>query len=173
LLLVPLAFALPSAGCGGEDEKPKIEVEDPLPKDHLFHIGADALPYAGPAPLKIEFFAKPFNATGEVKYRWNFDDGTTSTEQNPTHVFKEPSRYQVFVSARDETETAGWNLVVGAWPRKVWDRGVRGLNKGQILRIIRAQDQRTSERKKKLRQRLRKLREQKRERQTAGEPAAD
>jgi hypothetical protein len=155
LLFVSLAAAFASAGCGGGEEGEEAHVEDPTPGLNSFHIGADARPYAGPAPVKIKFFAKPFHATGEVKYRWSFDDGTTSTEQNPTHVFKEPSRYQVLVDARDETETSSWSLVVGAWPPKVWKRGVSGLNRKQILRIVRAQDRRTEERKRKLRQRLR------------------
>jgi hypothetical protein len=158
LLVVSLVFVLLGAGCGGEDEKPKIDVDDPSPKLHLFHVGAEALPYAGPTPLKVEFFVKPFNATGDVSYRWRFDDGTTSTEQNPTHTFREAGTYQVIVDAKDETELDRWNLVLGAWPRKVWHRGVRGLGRNQILKIQRAQARRTSERKKRLRQRQRALR---------------
>jgi hypothetical protein len=172
LIPVLLAAVFANVGCGGgEENQEEVKIDDPSPGLHIFHIGADAQPYAGPAPLKIKFLAKPFNANGEVRYRWNFDDGTTSTEQNPTHVFEEPSRYQVIVNAKDETETSTWNLVVGTWPPKVWKRGVSGLNRAQILRITRAQDRRTSERKRRLRQRLRELRDRKREPEGAGQSA--
>jgi PKD domain-containing protein len=157
LLLVPLVFALPS--CGGEDkEGEEAKIDDPTPNLDLFHIGADARPYAGPGPMKVEFFAKPFNAHGDVSYRWRFDDGTKSTEQNPTHTFTKASTYQVIVDAKDETEISRVNLVLGVWPPKVWKRGVQGLSRNQILKIQRAQARRTSERKRELRQRQRALR---------------
>lgn len=156
LFLVLAAVALTSGGCGGEDQEgEEANVDDPTPKLHLFHLGADAQPYAGPGPLKVEFFAKPFNATGDVSYRWRFDDGTTSTEQNPTHTFKQASRYQVIVDAKDETEMSRVNLILGVWPPKVWERGVDGLTKEQVLKIQRDQERRTRERKRQLRQRQR------------------
>jgi PKD domain len=156
---------LAAASCGGDDtEGEEAKVDDPTPKLPLFHIGADARPYAGPTPLKVEFFAKPFKATGDVRYRWRFDDGTTSTEQNPTHTFREASTYHVIVDAKDETEMSRVNLVLGAWPPKVWHRGVQGLARNKILKIQREQARRTSERKKRLRQRKRALRA------AAGEP---
>ena len=34
-------------------------------------------------------------STGAVAWHWDFGDGTTSTEQNPTHVFAGPGRYPV------------------------------------------------------------------------------
>ena len=34
---------------------------------------------------------------GSLKYKWDFGDGTTSTQQNPTHQYKEPKKYHVTV----------------------------------------------------------------------------
>jgi hypothetical protein len=159
LFLTTAALAVAVGGCGGEDKNPADDVEDPTPDLEIFHLGADAHPYAGPAPLKIQFYARPFHATGDVRYRWDFDDGTTSTERNPTHTFPKASTYDVAVDARDETENGHVDLIVGAWPPKVWERGVEGMNKQQILRIQRAQQRRTQERKREVRQRLRRQHE--------------
>jgi len=46
---------------------------------------------AGPAPLAVQFTD---NSTGEIATRlWNFDDGATSTEQNPIHTYTTPGTY--------------------------------------------------------------------------------
>ncbi|HZF99789.1 MAG TPA: PKD domain-containing protein, partial [Chitinophagales bacterium] len=40
-----------------------------------------------------------FNTAAAVSYEWNFGDGTTSTEQNPTHTFAGDSVYVVSLTA--------------------------------------------------------------------------
>lgn len=35
------------------------------------------------------------NSTGATSYSWTFDDGNTSTQQNPTNIFKSAKTYQV------------------------------------------------------------------------------
>ena len=37
-----------------------------------------------------------------VTYLWDFDDGTTSTEQSPSHVFEEPGNYSVVLTVTDD-----------------------------------------------------------------------
>ncbi|WP_095643322.1 PKD domain-containing protein [Methanosarcina spelaei] len=44
-----------------------------------------ATPRIGHAPLTVKFTEKSSNATS---VKWNFGDGTTSTESNPTHTYK-------------------------------------------------------------------------------------
>ncbi len=44
-----------------------------------------ATPRIGHAPLTVKFTDKSSNATS---VKWNFGDGTTSTESNPTHTYK-------------------------------------------------------------------------------------
>lgn len=54
---------------------------------------ADATPTAtGCAPLLVNFSNGSTNATS---YEWNFDDGGTSTLEEPTHTFTEPGVYNV------------------------------------------------------------------------------
>jgi hypothetical protein len=165
LLLVLLVLAFVSAGCwgdDGDDEKGAAKkgatqgatqgIKDPYPKRKFFHTYAEAAPFAGPAPVKSKFTVTPFRASGAVRYRWRFDDGTTSREQNPTHTFKRAGTYRVIVDAKDEGKGSDrWNLVLGVWPPSVWNRGVQGLSKEQIKQLQRDQAKRTVKRRDELR----------------------
>jgi PKD repeat protein len=47
----------------------------------------------GSAPLNVQFTDK---STGNItNYNWDFGDGSTSTEQNPTHIYSTPGNYTV------------------------------------------------------------------------------
>jgi serine protease len=65
----------------------------------------------GSVPLQVEFLdTTPDHAThGEVaEWNWDFDDGSSSTEQNPTHIYSESGRYSpslIVVYADTTTET--------------------------------------------------------------------
>jgi hypothetical protein len=57
-------------------------------------------------------------STGEIKsWHWDFGDGETSVEQNPTHVYKEPGNYVVVL---DVEGPAGKSRL-----SKVWDVTVK------------------------------------------------
>lgn len=65
-----------------------------------------ATPTAGNIPLVVEFSS---TGTGDVdgqglEYSWNFGDGGTSTEANPTHVFTKVGTYEVSLTAKETTE---------------------------------------------------------------------
>ncbi len=47
----------------------------------------------GTAPLTVKF--QNLSAGGVESYKWDFGDGETSTEKDPTHAFREPRRYDV------------------------------------------------------------------------------
>jgi len=47
-----------------------------------------------------------------VSWFWNFDDGTTSTEQNPLHTYLTPDTYWVELSVTDDDGDAGSTLQV-------------------------------------------------------------
>ena len=49
---------------------------------------------SGTAPLRVTFFDRS-KGTLPLRYLWNFGDGTTSAEQNPTHTFGPNGKYTV------------------------------------------------------------------------------
>lgn len=51
---------------------------------------------AGTAPLTVQFTDR--STGGITGYLWNFSDGTTSTERNPSHTFITPGTYTVFLT---------------------------------------------------------------------------
>jgi hypothetical protein len=139
--LVPgvLALALIGAGCGGGDEKKgsgTIELK----------VNADR--FAGPTPLSAKFSASPKNEDGEVHYRWRFDDGTQSEDQNPSHSFPRAGYYTVIVDARDESgNNTRQSLLLGAWPPKQWSEAqTKPLTKKGAIHTQKVQQGRTDKR---------------------------
>lgn len=52
-----------------------------------------AAPVSGEVPLTVKFTDK---STGTIdSWYWDFGDGTSSTEQNPTHIYTSPGKYTV------------------------------------------------------------------------------
>ncbi len=59
---------------------------------------------SGAAPLTVQFTDQSTNAP--TSWLWNFGNGQTSTQQNPSHTYTEPGVYSVSLTA---TNTAGQN----------------------------------------------------------------
>jgi len=73
-------------------------------------IQANSLPIAtvssdtdrGRAPLTVKFTSSATDSDGHiVSYSWDFDDGTNSNEQNPTHTFETKRSYLVELTVTD------------------------------------------------------------------------
>ncbi|MFM9371324.1 PQQ-dependent sugar dehydrogenase [Streptomyces sp. Da 82-17] len=63
---------------------------------------------SGQAPLQVQFKAEGTDADGDkLTYSWDFGDGGTSTEQNPTHTFEKNGVYSATVTAKDKTGRTG------------------------------------------------------------------
>jgi PKD domain len=152
-VLAVAAVVTTVVAAGGEDKKGgKAKLPpDPAPAARYFHTLAEANPNGGPTPLKVEFRVTPFKAFGKVRYEWHFDDGTRSTEQNPTHTFTKAGSYNAQVQATDSRGmNSTWNVVIGAWPPKIWAIGARQLAaQGKLRKALRDQARRTEKRRKK------------------------
>lgn len=56
-----------------------------------------------PAGLEISFFDDSYPADEITSWHWDFGDGTTSTEQHPTHTFPEDGEYIVTLTITTDT----------------------------------------------------------------------
>lgn len=57
----------------------------------------------------IDFSCDVIDYDGEiVSYYWDFDDGTNSTKQNPSHIYKKSGNYYVVVEPKDNDGGEGW-----------------------------------------------------------------
>lgn len=80
---------------------------------------ADAEPTSGDAPLEVEFSSEGSNDPDpgdEISYEWDFGDGETSTEANPTHTYTENGDYGAQLTVTDSTgrsSTANEDITVG------------------------------------------------------------
>ncbi|RKY17560.1 MAG: hypothetical protein DRP63_03475, partial [Planctomycetota bacterium] len=65
----------------------------------------EASPTYGKAPLTVTFTDKSTPAGSIVSWRWDFGDGSTSTDQNPTHNYSNPGWYTVRLTVSDGTSS--------------------------------------------------------------------
>jgi PKD repeat protein len=62
-----------------------------------------ASPTSGNVPMKVAFTD---NSTGSpISWRWNFGDGTYSTEKNPAHTYSKAGKYAVSLTVRNATSS--------------------------------------------------------------------
>lgn len=79
--------------------------------------------------LAVIFNNTSTNATG---YLWNFGDGTTSTETNPTHLYTSGDTYAVTLTAYGECDTVVSDLTAVT----VKATGIENLNQGESVSIF-------------------------------------
>jgi PKD repeat protein len=59
----------------------------------------DASPTRGPAPLFVDFTDQ---STGDIiSWEWDFGDGSSSNQQNPSHTYTDPGTYTVSLTITD------------------------------------------------------------------------
>ncbi len=66
----------------------------------------------GKSPYKIAFAAKTNNENKPLTYQWEFGDGSISTDQNPTHVFKKTGLYQTSLVVSDPYGNTGSDQIL-------------------------------------------------------------
>jgi len=58
---------------------------------------------SGTVPLEANFTSIVLHTVGNVKYQWDFGDGETSNEINPTHVYSENGTYTCTLTVTDSS----------------------------------------------------------------------
>jgi PKD repeat protein len=62
--------------------------------DSDVRLSCAADPAEAIAPASVAFRAAPSGGTGAFTYRWDFGDGTSSTERSPVHTYSSPGSYR-------------------------------------------------------------------------------
>ena len=76
----------------------------PQALNQLPSVTMSANPRSGSAPLTVRFTSNGTDPDGTiVSYAWNFGDGATSAEQNPTHTYASAGSYSVSVTVADNS----------------------------------------------------------------------
>ncbi len=152
-LLGVLSLAVLAAGCGdsGNDYTSPLAGLRPAARPPiLVDIAGD--PIAGPPPVKTHFDSHASGADGPFLFHWTFDDGTTSTEQNPVHTFSKPGVYDVVLDVRNlQGKTARRGALVGVWPQAEWASGnnknapligTKAIKDRQVRQVARSKERR-------------------------------
>jgi len=61
-----------------------------------------AIPREGITPLVVDFYDKSVDDFGVVSWLWDFGDGNTNTEQNPTHTYSNEGPFTVTLTVTDD-----------------------------------------------------------------------
>ncbi len=73
---------------------------------------ATATPESGNVPLEVEFTgSSSTDNTDIVSYAWDFGDGNTSSEADPTHTFDSIGTYEVVLTVTDDEGLTGTDTI--------------------------------------------------------------
>ncbi len=110
-------FVTSTSGCEVELSFPVFTDQPPSTDCELY------IDYEDIDSLTFEFSSEVFGLTGDpvdvLSYFWEFDDGTTSNDPNPTHIFSDEGIYSVELTVLTEDSclvTASAVIVVGDSP---------------------------------------------------------
>jgi hypothetical protein len=88
---------------GGDNNDGAFAVETDIPQPPLADF--TATPLSGEVPLEVNFTDQSIPIdTAITNWTWNFGDGTTSTQQNPTHIYDNHGVYTVSLTVIDGNE---------------------------------------------------------------------
>jgi len=125
-----LTVLLLLSGCGGggeeqqQKEKPQVQqqapvAQPPAPNQQAaeedddyeeLDVWIEADPDEGPPPLKVNFTSEVESdeeGGGPYNYKWDFGDGSSSTEANPIHTYAKLGEYTVTCAVTDSKGSNG------------------------------------------------------------------
>jgi len=77
-------------------------------EEYELDVIAEADPDEGPPPLKTQFTASVEEESGgPFTFKWDFGDGGTSTDQNPTHTYEKVGEYTATLTVTDQKGNKG------------------------------------------------------------------
>ena len=118
LVIIGMTILLIIIGFSGCTEQKSIDSNSNIVENQhpTAHCSADT--YSGILPLTVNFSGWITNYFGEnISYYWDFDDGTTSTEKNPTYTFQNTGEYIVTFAARsDDNEVEESTITINVLP---------------------------------------------------------
>lgn len=100
LLIVFLLLVVFTTQCKKDPIKGFDFYYEPPPSPNITKLNAvikDCVP-----PYPVTFYQDAEYLLGTVSYFWDFGDGTTSTAQNPTHIYPEAGDYSVMLIISNE-----------------------------------------------------------------------
>jgi PKD repeat protein len=77
-------------------------------EEYELDVIAEAEPDEGAPPLKVQFTASVEEETGgPFTYHWDFGDGGSSSEQNPTHTYAKVGEYTATLTVTNQKGNKG------------------------------------------------------------------
>jgi PKD repeat protein len=98
---------------GSANKQVTITVQPPTVKKPVAKFTQDK--YSGKVPLTVKFTDKSQN--NPTSYLWNFGDGSTSTDKNPSHTYKKIGGYIVRLKATNSAGSDSTTSVVAVLPK--------------------------------------------------------
>ena len=108
MAIMIIALTVVSIGfLSGCTQQTSVGVENKTPT-----AACSANPTEGIAPLTVNFIGSGSDSDGViVTYHWDFDDGESSTQQNPTHTFYLSGTYIVTFTVKDDKNSEGTSTI--------------------------------------------------------------
>ena len=125
LLAPELALPLVLGGCGGSETTPGSGTPAPAAKpatppttapaaaagedeEYKLDVIAEADPDEGAPPLKVQFTASVEEEEGgPFSFKWDFGDGQSSAEQNPSHTYEKVGEYTATLTVTNQKGNKG------------------------------------------------------------------
>jgi outer membrane protein assembly factor BamB len=121
-----------SSPCIGEDGRVYVgsQTYETLPYGYLHAFGLGLLnaeaggPYSGLAShTPVQFSGLAFGGCPPYTYQWDFGDGNTSSEQNPSHLYRNVGTYNVTFAITDDESNVSTDMTtatIAYGPPTVW-----------------------------------------------------